>query len=145
MQTQHSEASLASAEPSNLVNWDALEQTRRIVDMVPVDPGMDFYREEVSDALMTIFGAAFALGRTCTTEDVVLLLNKAGAIEEVEDALAAKHPASPELRRLRRWLDRFRVCVDSADGDPPRVRVDIEKLRQNLGGIPRKIEACSMP
>jgi hypothetical protein len=122
---------------------DAFEATSRIMALVPEDPGADYYRGEATDALMTIIGAILALGKRYTIEDLVILLNNSRALEELESALVAKDPNSPALRKFRLWLERFRVPVDPTGRNPLSGRVDIEKIKKNLGGVSSKIAAFS--
>lgn len=128
---------------SPVINGDAFETTSRIMALVPEDPGADYYRGEATDALMTIIGALLTLGKRFTIEDLVILLNNSRALEEVEGALATKDPGSPALRKLRLWLERFRVPVDPTGRNPLSGRVDIEKIKKNLGGVSSKIAAFS--
>lgn len=129
---------------SPVFNGDAFEITSRIMALVPEDPGADYYRGEATDALMTIIGAIIALGKRFTIEDLVILLNNALALEELENQLAAEAAkqggSSPALRKLRLWLDRFRIPLEKKD-NPLAGKPDIEKIKKNLGGVSSKIAA----
>lgn len=125
---------------SPVFNGDAFEVTSRIMALVPEDPGADYYRGEATDALMTIIGAIQATGKRFTIEDLVILLNNSLALEELETDLARRAPAHPALRKLRLWLDRFRVPMEKKD-NPLAGKPDIEKIKKNLGGVSSKIAA----
>lgn len=125
---------------SPVFNGDAFEITSRIMALVPEDPGADYYRGEATDALMTIVGAILETGKRFTIEDLVILLNNALALEELETDLARRAPSSPALRKLRLWLDRFRIPMEKKD-NPLAGKPDIEKIKKNLGGVSSKIAA----
>ena len=131
---------------------DAFEVTSRIMALVPEDPGSDYYRGEATDAVITIVGAILAMGRRFTIEDLVILLNNSRALEQLEALLATaaakdkdgKNLAlQPALLKLRLWLDRFRVPQDPTGRNPLSGKVDIEKIKKNMGGVSSKIAAFS--
>jgi hypothetical protein len=131
---------------------DAFEITSRIMALVPEDPGSDYYRGEATVAVITIVGAILAAGRRFTIEDLVILLNNSRALEQLEALLAtvaAKDKegknlsVQPALLNLRLWLDRFRVPQDPTGRNPLSGKVDIEKIKKNMGGVSSKIAAFS--
>jgi hypothetical protein len=131
---------------------DAFEITSRIMALVPEDPGSDYYRGEATDAVITIVGAILAAGRRFTIEDLVILLNNSRALENLEATVAVaaakdkdgKNPTiKPALLKLRLWLDRFRVPFDPTGRNPLSGKVDIEKIKKNMGGVSSKIAAFS--
>ncbi|MBR8043126.1 type IV secretion system DNA-binding domain-containing protein [Burkholderia cenocepacia] len=119
-----------------ILDGDPDEKASRVLSLVPVNPAADYYRSEAFDALKTIFSALDRAGLVYTFRDLVILLNNGSALEDLVVKLESKG-RSEELDTLRLWLNRFRRALNPRD--PLSGQIDINKLKQTLGGIAGKL------
>lgn len=119
-----------------LFDGDPDEKATRCLVLVPAAAAADYYRGEAFDALKTLFAALDKAGKTYTMRDLVILLNNGTALDDLAIQLEKKGP-SEELDTLRLWLNRFRRALNPKD--PLSGQIDINRLRQVLGGIAGKL------
>ncbi|WP_258570039.1 type IV secretory system conjugative DNA transfer family protein [Burkholderia sp. MBR-1] len=119
-----------------LADGDADEKASRVLSLVPVNPNADFYRSEALDALKTLFSALDKAGKLYTFRDLVILLNNGAALDDLVAELEKKG-RSEELDTLRLWLNKYRRAANPMD--PLGGQIDINRLRQTLGGIAGKL------
>lgn len=132
---------LNTGDPSLSHTWNPLtygdpdEVASCLMNLVPStdnNPGADFYRSEATNGLSVLIGAAQAAKQMFNFDDLATLLQAEGALND----LLRRVPPGDARRTLELYLNRFQKR--SMKGE---VTLDMEKMKQNLGGITSKIQA----
>lgn len=109
---------------------DADEVASRLLNLIPSaenNPGADHYRQSVNHALTAIVGAMKAGKRLYHFNDLTILMQSPGALDE----LLRMTPAGPEYMALDVFLDKYR----RPDQKTGQVAIDVNRMKDTLGGM----------
>lgn len=114
-----------------LLDGDADEIASRCISLIPTsesNAGVDFYRQQATNAVGTLVEAIQSLGQVFNFSDLRVLLTSGKALQWLENELKI---GSPEQVSFSLFLDQFRA-PDRSTGQP---KIQLEKLRQVFGGL----------
>lgn len=109
---------------------DADEVASRLLNLIPSaenNPGADHYRQSVNHALTAIVGAMKAGKRLYHFNDLTVLMQSDGAMED----LMQQTPDGPEAMALNVFLDKYRRY----DKNTGKTSVDMTRMKDTLGGM----------
>lgn len=113
------------------------EKAARVIGMIPDtsnNPGSDFYRNEATQGLTTIFAALDIAALSYHAMDLAALLNNDEMLLDLERQVEAKAANSDELKNLKLFLDKFRIPEwDTKSGNAG--GLDVTKMKATLGGV----------
>lgn len=116
-----------------LLNGDPDEIASRLLNLLPSsdnNPGSDFYKQSANYALTVLIGALQEAKKRYTFMDLAIMLQSAAAIGKVESMVPLDSQA---YMVLQVFLDTFKKK------DKTGVFVDVDKLKQILGGMSGRI------
>lgn len=113
---------------------DADEVASRVISLIPAaenNPGADYYRQEASQSVATLVSAIQSIHHSYSFADMMVLLNNAAALEDLEARLT---PGSDAQLQLALFLHKFKSPQKFGPNQGVET-IDIKKLKDTLGGI----------